>query len=228
MKGSRVSNLKFDPNKEKIIDCSGCGEPIVVGKFSKINQKCAKCKAVPKGKEEKAKPKEDRPVRKIVKPVQRKNKDNGKDASDIGKFAADVTRLMNGLDFEIDNQRRYKKKYALNGGGVMIVYPYIGPQIGDKPPRVEYFSTIIQRVVGVNENFREFMPPDAASDCELIAAELADVVEIQPQIGQNVCDSCGAVTSEFGVDPKRGKVLCVKPNNCFKKAFTSAGAEAQE
>ena len=72
------------------------------------------------------------------------------------------------------------------------------------------------------------MPPDAASDCELIAAELADHIVTKPQIGQNVCDGCGVITDEFGVDPKHGKILCVKPNNCFKKSFTSAGAEAQE
>ena len=66
MKGSRVSNLKVDPNKEKIVDCSACKEPMVVGKFSKINQKCKKCKDIPKGKEAKI---QDRSVRKIVKPI---------------------------------------------------------------------------------------------------------------------------------------------------------------
>jgi len=222
MKGSRVTNLKFDPNKEKIINCGACGEPMVVGKFSKINQKCPNCMAIPKGKP----PTEEKQVRKIVNPV--KKKDNGKAVGDTAKFAAGFTQLMNKLEFEIDEKRRYKKKYAIDGGGVMIIYPFVEHGIAGSSPKVEYFSIIIQRVVGVNENFREFMPPDAASDCELISAEFAEQIVATPQIGQNVCDKCGAVTDEFGVDPKRGRVLCVKPNNCFKSAFTSSGAEAQE
>ena len=221
MKGSRVSNLKFDPNKEKIVGCGVCGEQMVVGKFSKINQKCTKCESVPKGK-----PKEEKQVVKIVNPV--KKKDNGKIVGDTSKFASGFTKVMNELEFEIDSSRRYKKKYAIDGGGVMIIYPFVEHGIAGSSPKVEYFSTIVQRVIGVNENFRELMPPDAASDCELIASEFAEHMVATPQIGQNICDRCGAVTDEFGVDPKRGKILCVRPNNCFKLSFTSAGAEAQE
>lgn len=243
MAGSEVQNLKLDPKKQKIVECVTCGQSLVVGKFSKNDQTCetanyypAKCpkrsdtkniKDKPKKKNKSAREKladEKVSTKGESKPDKKKN---GKDTSEQGKLAAEFTRLMNQLGFEIDSKRRYSKRYAIDGGGIITIYPHIEPGIAGTKSRLEWFSVILQRAVGVNEEFRRFMPPDAASDCEVLAAELGDQVRAQPEVGMTQCDKCGAMTDEFGIDTKRNKVLCVKPNNCFRNHHTSSGAQSE-
>jgi len=99
--------------------------------------------------------------------------------------------------------------------------------VAGEGPRLEYISMTIQRAIGLDEDFRRFLPADAATDCELMSSELGVERGKQPQVGQEKCDSCGAITDEFGVDTKEGKVLCIRPNGCFKKKFNNRGAEAE-
>lgn len=235
MKGSNVHNIKLDPAKQKIVECEACGASLVVGKFSKKHQTCitanqfpsnSKCK--PQGEKKSAREKvsaakDSGNVRKITS----QPKSNGEDKSPEGTFGAQFVKMMSQLGFEPDQQRRFKKRYAIDGGGIATVYPQVERPVGGGKPKVEYFSVIVQRAVGVNENFRNFMPPDAASDCELISSELGEQVVARPEVGTVKCDDCGALTDEFGVDPKKDRVLCVRPNGCFRKAFTNAGAEAE-
>jgi len=239
MAGSEVKNLKLDPQKQKLVDCTACGQPLVVGKFAKNEQTCessnyypANCpkrsQAVAQVDTPKTKSKSARQKLEEVKdPEPKPTKKNGKDNSEHGKFAAEYTRLMDQLGFEIDNKRRYQKRYAIDGGGIITIFPHVENGVAGIAPKIEYFSVILQRAVGVNEEFRRFMPPDAASDCEVIAAELGGGIVAQPQVGMAQCDNCGAMTDEFGVDQKGNKVLCMKPNNCFRKHHTNAGAQAE-
>lgn len=248
MSGSNVNNLKLDPKKQKIVSCSVCEQPLVVGKFSKNDQTCessgyypSSCPkqeeksngSKPSTKPKKTKKKSARQKLKeekestIEESKQISDKKNGEDKSESGKFAANLTRIMNELGFDIDSRRRYHKRYAVDGGGVITIYPHIEPGIAGGTPKLEWFSVILQRAVGINEDFRRFMPPDAASDCEVIAHELGDHSTQQTQIGMSQCDQCGEYTDEFVVDPKRNKILCMKPNNCFKKRHTSAGAQSE-
>lgn len=230
MKGSKVANIKLNPTTQKIVECEKCGVSLVVGKFSKNNQTCesaghfpsnSKCKSNSKPKNKSAREKisntkKQDEVRKLDSPKK-----------EFGSFGKHFVSIAAQLDFEPDEKRRFRKRYAIDGGGIAIVYPHVEPGMAGRGPKLEYFSLIIQRVVGVNEDFRNFMPPDAASDCELLASELGEKVIARPDVGTAVCDACGTITSEFGVDPKNDKVLCVRPNGCFKKAFTNAGAEAE-
>jgi hypothetical protein len=85
----------------------------------------------------------------------------------------------------------------------------------------------IQRAIGLDEDFRKFLPADAASDCELMASEFSMERSKPLQIGQEKCDSCGAFTDEFGVDIKNGRILCIKPNLCFKRKFNAVAAESE-
>jgi len=215
MKGSAVQNIKFNPDKEKIVECRACHSQMVIGKFAKIGQTCEKCKSVPKGKVsvEKVVGTPERQVRKLETP----------DPS----FAKQLQDVASKLGFEIDSRRIWRKKYAIDNGGIVTIYIMVEPGVAGEKHRVDYFSLIVQRAVGTNEDFRRFMPPDAASDCELISSELGSKVSNKPQIGQEQCDSCGAMTDEFAVDNKRGRILCVRPNNCFKKTFNHAGAQAE-
>lgn len=235
MKGSTVKNIKLDPNKQKIVECDVCGVALVVGKFAKNKQTCmsanqfpsnSKCKLPIKGKKKSARDKIA--DTKTQNAVRRLDKSSDDKINKEDTFGVKLTKLMKQLDFDIDNKRRYKKRYGIDGGGIVTIYPSIVPGVAGKGPTLEYFSVIIQRAVGVNEDFRNFMPPDAASDCELLASELGEQVIARPDIGTIRCDSCGSLTDEFGVDPNQNKVLCIKPNGCFKKAFTNVGAEALE
>jgi hypothetical protein len=215
MKGSTVQNIKFNPDKEKIVECQACHTSIVVGKFAKIGQVCDKCKNTPKGKAStnSSKQEPERQVRKLETPNP--------------SFAKKLEEISTRLGFEIDSRRIWRKKYGIDNGGIVTTYIMVEPGVAGEKPRIDYFSVIIQRAVGINEDFRKFMPPDAASDCEVIASELGTIVSSKPQLGQEKCDSCGAMTDEFAVDNKRGRILCVRPNNCFKKNFTNAGAQAE-
>lgn len=223
--------LKLDPQKQKIVDCSICKQSLVVGKFAKNGQTCEtsgyRPTLCPKRKEvEATTPVMEKPKSAREKLQEVKEETNGHSTTPESKFASDFVKMMAQLDFDFDSKRRYVKKYDLDGGGVVYVYPHVTERPHDRP-RLEYFSVIIQRAVGVNEEFRRFMPPDAASDCELLAAELAHVITNKSQIGMVKCDSCGEMTDEFGVDQKHNKVLCIKPGNCFRKQYTHAGAQTE-
>jgi hypothetical protein len=135
--------------------------------------------------------------------------------------------LMNKLGFEPDKQRKFRKRYAIDGGGIVVVYPNMEPSMSGGDSKLEWFSVVTQRAVGINEDFRRFMPPDAASDCELMASELGEQVITRPEVGTIKCDNCGAITDEFGVDPRKDRVLCINPNGCFRKSFGNAGAQAE-
>lgn len=235
MKGSSVNNIKLDPEKQKIVECEACGVALVVGKFAKKSQTCvtakqfpsnSKCKPQPaktkSAREKISKTKEDNKVRSIESAPKKKQQ-----KAPATSYGAKFIDMMNQLGFEPDAQRRFRKKYAIDGGGIATIYPQVEQQVGGQSKKVEYFSIIIQRAVGVNEDFRKFMPPDAATECELIASELGEQVITRPDVGTVKCDDCGAITDEFAVDPSKDKVLCVRPNGCFKKAFTNAGAEAE-
>ncbi|KKM25273.1 hypothetical protein LCGC14_1596660 [marine sediment metagenome] len=202
MVGSIVKNIKFDPNKQKLVPCSSCRKEIIVGKYAKNDQKCNNCRSN-KGDNKKQRPKKE---------------DNS--------FALRLQKLCTDLDFIITDKRSWKKRYPIDDGGIITIHIMPEQGIAGGEPHIEYFSLVIQRAVGISENLRKFMPPDAASDCELIASELGSHPIFKPQLGQQQCDMCGEHTDEFGVDPKSDKVLCLKPNNCFKKHFTVGGAEA--
>lgn len=232
MKGSSVNNIKLDPNKQKIVECEKCGVPLVVGKFAKNNQTCISTKQFPsnsKCKPQAIKTSAADNIQKVkdefVEKEDSKVDSNSNKLKD-NSIGTQFVVLMNKLGFEVDANRRFKKRYAVDGGGIAVVYPNM-ENIGGEKPKLEWFSVIIQRAVGVNEEFRRFMPPDAASDCEVIASEFAEQIITRPEVGTVKCDSCGSLTDEFGVDPKRNKVLCIKPKNCFKKAFMNVGAEAE-
>ena len=205
MKGSSVTNIKFDSKKQKIVICDGCGTEIIIGKFAKKTQRCEKCKNVS---------------------TNRKNRDSttAKDK----KFAVKFSELANKLGFTVNNNRIWRKRYAINEAGIITIHLMIEPGRHGNEPKLEYFSMVIQRAIGLNEDFRKFLPPDAASDCEILASELGEEQQIKPQLGMEKCDGCGSMTDEFGVDNKRCKLLCIKPNNCFKKSFTTGGAEGVE
>lgn len=212
MKGSNVSNIKFDPSKQKLMQCAGCHQEMVVGKFSKNAQRCENC----------------------TNPVS-KPKSNGKmvhapqivNQNDEESFASRLSRLAGELGFSVTDKRLWRKKYAISDGGVATIHIMIEPSIAGGKPRIDYFSLNIQRAVGTLEDFRKFMQPDAASDCEVLAGELGEIPEVRPQIGFQKCDKCGVPTDEFGVATKTGQVLCITPNNCFKNQLTGAGAEAE-
>lgn len=207
--GSNVNNIKFDPNKQKLVICEGCKREMVVGKFAKNNQRCAECKNLNKKKP---------PVE--IKPVEKPTNDVNK------KFGAKLEEMCLRLGYSITEKRSWMKRYAIDGGGAATIYIMPEQSNSGMGPRVEYFSLIIQRAIGVNEDFGRFMPPDAVSDCEVLANEFAPKVSIKPRLGQEQCAICKEHTDEFGVDTKNGRILCIKPNNCFKKHFNRAGAES--
>jgi hypothetical protein len=209
MKGSAIKNIKFNPEKQKLIQCEVCGDSIIVGKFAKVNQKCEECKKISKKKKA-----EKQEKLKLV--------------EDESTFAKRLTRMAIELGFDITDKRLWRKRYAIDGGGIATIHIMIEPNITGKEPSVGYFSFVVQRAIGVNENFRKFMPPDAASDCEMIAIEFGKQNIYKPQVGQEKCAKCGSMTDEFGVDNKNNRILCIKPNNCFKQYFTTAGAESEE
>lgn len=218
MKGSNVNNIKVDVSKQKIVECSKCGAQLVVNKFSKKGQTCESINQFPPDSKCSADKKSSA-----------RDKISKTKESEIKKLSpSNFIKLMNKLEFDIDEKRRFKKKYAIDGGGIFLVYPQLSNPVGGEEPKIEYFSIIIQRVVGTNENFRDFMPSDAASDCEIIADEFSDKVKHTHNIGYVECDNCHVSTAEFGVDPKRNKVYCIKPNNCFKKVHNNAHAESVE
>ena len=215
MRGSATNNTKIS-DKQKIVPCIVCGDAIVIGKFDKKDQKCEKCQNIPKGRLKVAEPE----VRKLPsKPVVKlPAKPSG--------FAVALGELAVKLGFEINEKRLWKKKYAIDGGGVATVHIMVDLGLAGQEPRIGYFSLTTQRAVGVNDNLKKFMPPDAATDCELLASELGGAAVQKPQIGQEKCDGCGLLTDQFGV--KGNKVLCIRKGGCFKKAFTSGGAESVE
>lgn len=208
MRGSTIKNIKFNPEKQKIIQCEVCGDSVIVGKFAKRNQKCEKCQKINIKKnilKEKSKPVEDESI-----------------------FVKKLARMASELGFELTDRRRWRKKYAINGGGVATIHIMIDSGVTGKEPSVDYFSYITQRAVGINDNFRKFMSPDAAGDCDMIAAEFGKQSTYKPQVGQEECSKCGAMTDEFGVDNKNNRILCIRPNNCFRNYFTTGGAESEE
>lgn len=211
MKGSAVNNIKFNPDTEKLINCMVCGNTMLVGKFSKKEQECFYCK---ESKKESKAVKNTPKLYEIDDPP--------------GSFGKKLGNLATKLNFEITSKRLWRKKYAIDGGGIATIHIMVGPAVTGDKAKIEYFSLTVQRAIGVNENFRKFMPTDAASDCEILAAELAETNIARPQVGQEKCDKCGAFTDEFGVDAAFNKILCVKPNNCFRKKFTNAGAGSVE
>jgi hypothetical protein len=214
MKGSQVNNIKFDASKQKLVPCEACGKSVVVGKFAKKEQKCEACRNPTKNVGAREKVQE---VRRIS-PVKVQDKPSS--------FASQLATLANKLEFEITDRRLWRKKYAIDGGGIATIHIMVEPGITGQDPKLGYFSIVIQRAVGLNDDFRKMMPPDAASDCELLVSELGGADVRVAQIGQEVCASCGQLTDQFGV--RGNKVLCVRPNNCFKRAFNSRGAEAEE
>lgn len=216
MKGSNVANIKFDSSKQKIVRCQSCDGPMVVGKFAKTVQTCDICKGALKGKAA-------ADAKKVVKLVDKKK---NKDISPQGTFAARLTEVAKSLDFEIRKDRIWAKKYSVADGAIMNLFIMVEPGIANAEPKVEYFSTITQRAIGLDEDFRRFMPPDAVNDCGVIASEFSSIARVDHNIGQTQCDKCGVYTDEFGVNNGTGKVYCIKPNNCFKNSYTSSGAES--
>lgn len=207
MKGSSVKNIKFDPDKQKIVSCVVCKQPMVVGKFAKVGQKCHGCQNIPKGSRDHKEPE----VRKIK--------------ADPNSFAVKFVEMVTKLGFDATDKRLWRKKYGIDNGGIATVYVMVENNIAGHEPHLGYFSLIIQRAIGLDEDFRKFMPADAASDCELLASEFGAVEVRRPQIGQERCAICGELTYEFGVDTKNNRILCAK--KCFKKMFTSRGAESE-
>lgn len=211
MKGSSVTNIKFDPTKQKLMPCAGCRKEMVVGKFSKNGQRCENCTN-----------------------LNGKSRSNGKLASipqvvsqtEEESFASRLGRLAGELGFSITDKRLWRKKYAISDGGVATIHIMVEPGIAGGKPRIDYFSLNVQRAIGTIEDFRKFMSPDAASDCEVLAGELGEVPEVRPQIGFQKCDKCGMSTDEFGVNTKTGQILCINPNNCWKHQMMNSGAEA--
>jgi hypothetical protein len=203
MKGSSTRNIKFDRNKQKIVKCEVCNKEIVVGKFAKRGQLCAECRNIPKGKDS------------LNKHIDTRE-----------SFGQKFIVMMNKLGFTVTDKRLWKKKYAVDGGSVVTIYPMIEQGVAGEGPRLEYISMTVQRAIGLDEDFRKFLPADPATDCELLATEFGTERK-QIQIGQEKCDICGAITDQFGVDTKRGKVLCIRPNNCWRKHFNNSGAEAE-
>lgn len=199
MKGSSVQNIRFDPNKQKLVNCS-CGKQIVVGKFAKNDQKCTDCRL--------------------------NNHNINTEEISNDSFSKKLLNICDKLGYQVTDKRTWMKKYPIDGGGIATIHIIPELPTSGNGPRIEYFSLVIQRAIGINENLRKFMPPDAAADCEVIANELGERTLLKPQLGQEKCDECGEYTNEFGVDSKRGKILCIRPNNCFKKHFTSSGAES--
>ena len=207
MLGSSVTNIKFDSAKQKIVQCAGCQREMVVGKFSKNGQRCANCDNTKrKGTTQQA------PIEKLAPET----------------FSARLTRIANSLGFSISDKRIWRKTYAMDAGGIMTVHIMVEPSVAGGDPKIDYFSVNIQRAVGISDQFRKIMPPDAAADCEVIADEFAEVHNTRPQIGFQKCDVCGAMTDEYGVDPKTARVLCIKPNACFKNMISRRGAESDE
>ena len=203
MKGSVTKNVKFNPNKQKLVRCDACGKEIIVGKFAKLGQICESCRNIPKGRDSLNKPSEP--------------------------FGQKFITVMNKLGFDVTDKRLWKKKYAVDSGSVVTIYPMIEQGLAGESPRLEYISMTIQRAIGLEEDFRKFLPNDAASDCELLVSELGIKAHKKPQIGQEKCDVCGQITDEFGVDTKHGRILCIRPNNCWRKHFNgSAKPEACE
>lgn len=238
MAGSAVRNLQLDPKKQKIVECNVCEQPLVVGKFSKNYQTCetagyypSQCpyrdKAIKENKKSKASKKSKSARDKIKKEKDSIIEEDKSVNEPSSEFAKRLTEIMNDLEFNIDQKRRYFKKYAVDGGGVITIYPHIEPGVAGTTPKLEWFSVILQRAVGTNEEFRRFMPPDASYDCEVLSSEFGQYDVVKPQVGTAKCDSCGSMTDEFGVDTRYNKVYCVKPNNCFKKHHTNAGAQSE-
>ena len=207
MRGSTVKNIKLDPTKQKIVQCVSCHNEMVVGKYAKKGQKCNTCKDT---------------FLQAGKPSQ-PQKENGNKS-----FAAKLQEICNKLEFSITDKRTWKKRYPIDGGGVATIHIMPEQAMTGMGARIEYFSLVIQRAIGVTEDFRKFMPTSAAADCELIVGELGQTQTFNPKLGQEKCDSCGAYTDEFGIDPKEGKILCIRPNSCFKKHFTSRNAESEQ
>jgi len=218
---SSINNVKLDPNRQKLVECVACGEYLVVGKFSKKNQTCEDANYYPSKCPKKSNVRAIKHKSAKEKIAETKDLDESENISTVNKFS----QLMDKLGFEADHNRRFKKKYGIDGGGVMTIYPFMEPGVGGNDPKLSYFSIVLQRAIGVNEDFRKFMPPDAASDCELMASELGEINIIRPTVGTTVCDNCGSNTDQFGV--RRDKVYCVAPNNCFEKDFSGSGAEAE-
>ena len=219
MKGSSINNIKVEAGK-KLVHCSACGCEGNVGKFAKKDWKCNDCTNIPKGKsgmEEKA-------VRLEV-----SNKPAVKAESEhVESFGAKLTKVASQLNFDINDKRIYRKKYAVEGGAVATVHIMVEPGSTVQKPRLEYFSLTIQRAVGVDEDFRKLMPAEAAADCEVVIAELGVPTTRKIQIGAEKCDGCGMMVDEFGVDNKHNRILCIRPNRtgCFHKLMSSQGAES--
>jgi len=212
MKGSAIKNIKFNSNKQKLSPCVVCGKELVVGKFAGTKHTCEVCKNIPKGKISINK----EPVKLV------------KGAGKQSIFAAKFTEMANKLGFEVNNKRLWCKKYAIDGGGVAIVHLMLDQGIQNEEKHLDYFSLTIQRAISISENFRQFMPAEAASDCEVLASEFGDKELIKHEIGKEICSKCGAITSEFAVDTKQGRILCLRPNSCWKKYMNNSGAEAHE
>jgi hypothetical protein len=203
---SKVRNIKFNPDKQKIIDCEICGDQVIVGKFASKTQKCERCKKIPKGAK-------DAQLQEV-------------DPEDQSTFGRRLSRFATELGFTVNNNRVWKKQYAMDNGGVATVHIMIDPGVVGEKPKVDYFSMVTQRAVGVNEDFRKYMPADAASDCELLSTEFGKKNIFRPQVGRERCAKCGSLTDEFGADTKNNRILCIRPNNCFKKFFNTSGAES--
>lgn len=208
MKGSKIKNIRFDPNKQKIVACEVCNREIIVGKFAKKDQKCENCINLSKKKN----------VKKVEEEVKKPVK--------LSTFSSRFYELVTKLGFEVTDKRIWRKKYPIDGGGIVSIHPMIEHGVAGEEPKLAYFSLIIQRAVGLNDNFRKIMPPDAASDCEILADEFDTISRPKHKIGQEQCAMCGAITDEFAVDTKNARILCIKPNNCFRKFMSGGGAES--
>lgn len=210
MKGSNTRNIKFDGATQKIVHCDVCKTELVVGRFAKTTQYCEDCKNIPKGKKDKEKEVVKLPVIK-----------------ETNSFGTKLQDLALKLDYEITPNRIWRKKYAIDSGGVAVVHLMLDRDLANGQNTLSYFSVTTQRAVGINDDLRKFMPADAASDCEVILSELSGIEIAKPKIGQEKCAKCGALTDEFGVDTNRGLVLCIKPSNCWRKHINGNTAYAE-
>ena len=166
MAGSSVRNIKFNPEKQKLVPCAACKREIVVGKFSKNGQICQECRDIPRGKDA------VRPIRPVVKE----------------SFATKLSEMAVKLGYTVNDKRIWRKKYAIDGGGVAVIHLMIDPGIAGSGQKLDYFSITIQRAVMTSENFRDFMPPEAASDCEVLADAFGDKLLNKHEIGKEKCD----------------------------------------
>lgn len=200
------SLIRHDPHKQKVRECKTCKTPVVVGRFGANEPLCAACES------------------KVVKPTKPVD---SKPQIPQNPFITKLVEMANKYGFSLRNGQ-WKKQFSLTNGGVGMVTMVIEPSTDDKPPRLMYFTYSTQIVIDVAKELRRYMPEQLAVDCEAIASELADIQDLQPQVGMHKCARCGSLTDQFGTVAGSSKTYCVKPNDCLRVVISTGGAESSD